>query len=102
MEAEQPGSADAAVVVNASEVGLPAAKVEAAEKPASKAPARSTRAAVPAAKMRLSSKCAPVPSLPSAWCCRAMNLNPTLLPPLPLALSPAWDTQRTERFTVKS
>ena len=69
MEAEQPASADAAVVVNASEAGPPAAKAEAAEKPASKAPARSIRAAVPAAKIRLSSKCAPLCPLCSAAVC---------------------------------
>ena len=69
MEAEHPASADAAVLVNASEMGAPAAKAEAAEKPPSKAPARSTRAAVPAAKIRLSSKCAPPMSSPMpVWC----------------------------------
>ena len=56
-EAEQASGADAAVTVNASEVALPAAKAEAVEKPASKAPARSTRVAAPSAKIRLGSKC---------------------------------------------
>ena len=53
---EQPSAADAAVTVNPSEASAPASRVEAAERPASKAAARSTRAAAPAAKIRLGSK----------------------------------------------
>ena len=56
MEAEQPSDVDAAVTVNASEAAAPASRVEAADKPASKAAARNTRVTAPAAKIRLGSK----------------------------------------------
>ena len=52
---EQHSGADAAVTVS-SETAAPASKAEAAEKPISKAPARNTRIAAPAAKIRLGSK----------------------------------------------
>jgi len=62
--------ADAAVTVS-SETAAPASKAEAAEKPISKAPARNTRIAAPAAKVRLGSKyvlCASCPCVPESAC----------------------------------
>ena len=72
---EQLSAADAAVTVS-SETPAPASKAEAAEKPVSKAPARNTRIAAPAAKIRLGTKSVPCASLSAAFLehCGAMCL----------------------------